>query len=91
MNYDILGEFKNSCGEWVLSGLNLQPIEDGDEIKAGKYSFKVIPTPGHDAGLIVLFEPKAKLLLSTDLLHSTIPGNALPWYSSTGGGVTAYL
>jgi glyoxylase-like metal-dependent hydrolase (beta-lactamase superfamily II) len=89
--YDILCEFNSSCGEWKLKDLPLLPIEDGDEIRIGNYSFQAIHSPGHDVGLMVFFEPETNLLLSTDLLRSTIPGNALPWYSSTGGGVTAYL
>ena len=90
-DYDILTEFRNSCGEWVLRDPCLLPIEDNDTLDMGKYSFRVIHTPGHDIGLMVFFEPEIKLLLSTDLLRASIPGNALPWYSSTGGGVKAYL
>lgn len=90
-DYDILGEFSFSCGAWELKDLRPLPIEDGDEIRIGNYSFQAIHSPGHDVGLMVFFEPETNLLLSTDLLRSTIPGNALPWYSSTGGGVKAYL
>ena len=90
-NYDILAEFSNSCGEWVLRDPCLLPIKDNDNIDLGKYSFRAIHTPGHDIGLMVFFEPGIKLLLSTDLLRASIPGNALPWYSSTGGGVQTYL
>ena len=90
-DYDILGEFSSSCGEWELKDLRPLPIEDNDEIRLGNYSFQAIHTPGHDVGLMVYFEPEINLLLSTDLLRSTIPGNALPWYSSTGGGVKSYL
>lgn len=90
-DYDILGEFRSSCGEWELKDQNLLPIEDGDEIRTGNYVFQAIHTPGHDVGLMVFVEPETNLLLSTDLLRAAIPGNALPWYSSTGGGVKAYL
>ena len=90
-SYDILDELKNSCGEWVLKKVDLLPIRDGDEIKLGKYTFQAIHTPGHDVGLMVFYEPKIKLLLSTDLLQASVPGNALPWYSSSSGGVRAYL
>jgi glyoxylase-like metal-dependent hydrolase (beta-lactamase superfamily II) len=40
---------------------------------------------------MVYYEPGIKLLLTTDLLRAAIPGNALPWYCSTGGGVSEYL
>ena len=89
--FDILMECSNSCGEWILRDLDLLPIEDHDEMKLGKYSFRANHTPGHDIGLMVFFEPEIKLLLSTDLLRASIPGNALPWYSSRSGGVKAYL
>jgi glyoxylase-like metal-dependent hydrolase (beta-lactamase superfamily II) len=90
-DYDILNEFSSSCGEWILRNLYPLPIEDNDEMKLGRYSFQAIHTPGHDIGLMVFFEPEIRLLLSTDLVRASIPGNALPWYSSTGGGVKAYL
>ena len=90
-DYDILDEFKNSCGEWMLKNIDLLPIRDGDEIKLGKYTFQAIQTPGHDIGLMVFYEPKIKLLLSADLLRASVPGNALPWYSFPSGGVEAYL
>lgn len=90
-DYDILNEFSKSCGDWILKDIRLLSIEDKDEIKLGQYTFQAICTPGHDIGLMVFFSPEMNLLLSTDLLRATIPGNALPWYSTTGGGVTAYL
>ena len=90
-DFDIIEEACDSCGEWLLRDLDLLPIEDHDEMNLGKYSFRAILTPGHDIGLMVFFEPEIKLLLSTDFLRASIPGNALPWYSSRSGGVTAYL
>lgn len=41
-------------------------LEEGEEITAGKYSFRVIWTPGHSPGHICLYEPKMKLLLAGD-------------------------
>ncbi len=90
-DYGILEEFYRSCGEWRLIREDLLPIRDGDEISLGKYRFQAIHTPGHDIGHMVFYESRLKWLLSTDLLRASIPGNALPWYSSTGGGVSAYL
>jgi len=67
-HYDILKEFNDSCGEWVLEKEELLPIRDGNYLNLEKYCFKVIRTPGHDIGLTVFYEPKIKLLLSADLL-----------------------
>jgi glyoxylase-like metal-dependent hydrolase (beta-lactamase superfamily II) len=89
--YDILTEFKDSCGEWVLSENTVSGFDGDEDIELGKYRFRPIPTPGHDIGLMVYYESGIKLLLSTDLLRSSVPGNALPWYASTAGGVSAYL
>ncbi len=43
-------------------------LKEGDVIKAGKYSFKVIHTPGHTPGSICLWDEKNKVLISGDTL-----------------------
>jgi len=43
-------------------------LNDGDLISVGPHEFKVIHTPGHAADGIVLYNPKDKLLISSDLL-----------------------
>ena len=47
-----------------------------EEIPAGKYRLRVIPTPGHTQGHIALYEPNEKLLFSGDVLLPTIATNA---------------
>ena len=90
-DFDILGNFKDGCGEWSLENIDLIPIEDGDRLELGKHRFMAIHVPGHDIGLMVFYEPSLKLLLSTDLLQSSGPGSALPWYTTAAGGVSKYL
>lgn len=57
-------------------GFDLKPIKpdillkEGDVIKAGKLSFKVIETPGHTEGSICLYEPNKKILFSGDTLFN---------------------
>ena len=48
------------------------PLEDGQEISVGDYSFQVIWTPGHSPGHICLYEPSLKILVSGDHLLPTI-------------------
>jgi len=43
-------------------------LEDGEEVPVGPHRFRVIHTPGHSADGIVLYEPRAKVLLSSDTL-----------------------
>jgi len=43
-------------------------LEDGDVIFIGPHEFQVIYTPGHSADGIVLYNPKEKILLSSDTL-----------------------
>lgn len=44
----------------------------GETITTGEFSFKVMPTPGHTAGHICLYEPDKKVLLSGDHILPTI-------------------
>lgn len=49
----------------------------GEEvINAGAYTLRVINTPGHTPGHIVLYEPEKKLLFAGDMLLPTIATNA---------------
>ncbi len=43
-------------------------IRDGDTIKVGSLSFKVIHTPGHTPGLCCLYEEEKKILIAGDLI-----------------------
>lgn len=43
-------------------------LKDGETIKAGKYYFKVMHTPGHTKGGICLWDEKNKILISGDTL-----------------------
>jgi glyoxylase-like metal-dependent hydrolase (beta-lactamase superfamily II) len=43
-------------------------LDDGDELAVGPHRFQVIYTPGHASDGIVLYERKAKILISSDTL-----------------------
>jgi glyoxylase-like metal-dependent hydrolase (beta-lactamase superfamily II) len=48
-----------------------QSLEDGDIINLGPHAFQVIYTPGHAADGIVLYNQRAKFLISSDTLWQT--------------------
>ncbi len=50
-------------------------LRDGDTITTGKFTFRVIWTPGHSSGHICLYEPEAKILLSGDHILPKITPN----------------
>jgi len=90
-SFDILENFDRTCGAWILDRSGLTGICDRQEIKLGCTEFRAIQTPGHDIGLMCFYDTSRKILLTGDLLRSTGPGSALPWYTSTAGGVDEYL
>jgi hydroxyacylglutathione hydrolase len=45
-----------------------QSLEDGDVIRVGPHEFQVVYTPGHSADGMVFYNPKEKILLSSDTL-----------------------
>ncbi len=49
-----------------------RPLSDGDEIRCGRYSARVIWTPGHSRGSMCLYVEKENLLFSGDTLLSGI-------------------
>ncbi len=47
-----------------------EAVGEGDVFSFGAYDFKIIETPGHTAGHIVYFSPKAGVLFAGDTLFS---------------------
>ena len=43
-------------------------LEEGDTVSLGEMSFRVVHTPGHSSGMIALFEPESRILISGDAL-----------------------
>jgi glyoxylase-like metal-dependent hydrolase (beta-lactamase superfamily II) len=50
-------------------------LHDGEIIATGKFTFRVIWTPGHSSGHICLYEPRKKVLLSGDHILPKITPN----------------
>ncbi len=52
-------------------------LTDGDSLRLAGRSWQVLHTPGHTAGLICLYEPQSRTLLSSDHLLADISSNPL--------------
>ena len=60
-------------------------IGEGDEIEFANKKWQVYHTPGHAGGLIVLFDPDARVLLSNDHLLRDISSNPVVEPAPDGG------
>ncbi len=54
--------------------------EDGQVIKAGRYTLRCIATPGHSFGHLCLYEEEQKFLLSGDHILADITPNIAAWF-----------
>lgn len=84
-NFDLLGFFRESSCSMCQAEPNVT-VKEGDYVYAGKFSFRIIHTPGHAPGHICLYEEERKLLFSGDLIGA-IPA----WYSPSSGGALGYM
>ena len=50
-------------------------LHGGESIRAGRYTLRVINTPGHTMGHVIYYEPNKKFLFSGDMLLPTIATN----------------
>lgn len=64
-----------------------QTIEDGQLISTGRYSLKVIHTPGHSPGHCVFYIEELDVLLSADI-DLTAFG---PWYGNTSSNLSDFI
>jgi glyoxylase-like metal-dependent hydrolase (beta-lactamase superfamily II) len=62
-------------------------LEDGDVIELGDDDWQVLHTPGHTGGLICLYQPQRRLLISSDHMLRNISSN--PVLDPPGPGETA--
>jgi glyoxylase-like metal-dependent hydrolase (beta-lactamase superfamily II) len=60
-------------------------LEEGDEIELADRPWRVYHTPGHAGGLICLFDPQSRLLLSNDHLLRDISSNPVVEPDPGGG------
>ena len=81
---DILEYFSNLCP--MARADATHTIEPGGELELGRFTFRVIVTPGHANGLVSLFEPESGMLFTADAV-----GDVVAWYSPSSGGLTGFL
>ncbi len=68
-----------------------ETLEDGEEITCGRFSFRVLWTPGHSAGHICLYDPLQKVLLSGDHVLPRISPSISLHIQSAGNPLADYL
>ena len=64
-----------------------ETIQEGDELALGLLRFQVFHVPGHAPGMLALYEPQRKILLSSDavwdgdvgVLNTHVEGTIAPW------------
>lgn len=59
--------------------IDFTPLDEGETIQIGDYSFEVIDIPGHSPGHIGLYEKKYKLFFGGDHILSRITPNITFW------------
>ncbi len=62
----------------------LIPLDDGDRLEAGGYTFACVLTPGHTAGHLCLWEEREKILFSGDHVLFDISPNIGAWEFPSG-------
>jgi glyoxylase-like metal-dependent hydrolase (beta-lactamase superfamily II) len=60
-------------------------LDEGDELELAHKTWQVYHTPGHAGGLIVLFDPDSRVLLSNDHLLRDISSNPVVEPAFDGG------
>lgn len=84
-DFGLLAFFRD-FGCAMPNGMDTSPLEEHDIVDLGKFSFRVLHTPGHAPGHISLLDEKTGILMAGDLV-----GKFPAWYTPTSGGVTGYL
>ena len=59
--------------------VRLTKLREGDRVKAGRYDFICVETPGHTPGHVCLYEPNKKILVAGDHILDSITPNIGLW------------
>ncbi len=66
---------RRSIGDYAESAPMSGDLNDGDTVTLAGRAWQVIHTPGHSQGLVCLYEPQSRVLLSNDHLLRDISSN----------------
>ncbi len=80
-----LADSRHSGERYAASVKIDRTIDEGDEIEFAHKKWRVYHTPGHAGGLIVLFDPDSRVLLSNDHLLRDISSNPVVEPAPEGG------
>jgi glyoxylase-like metal-dependent hydrolase (beta-lactamase superfamily II) len=72
-----LAQVQRGMGQYLEPLTPDRSLEDGDVIRLGREDWRVLHTPGHTGGLICLYQPQHRLLLSSDHLLRDISSNPI--------------
>lgn len=72
---DVVNRVTQSFRQFARSVRVDRTLDEGDSLPLGGRAWQVLHTPGHTAGLICLYEPQSRTLLSSDHLLADISSN----------------
>lgn len=72
---ELVGQVTQSIQQFARPVAVDVTLDEGDRVPMAGYEWQVLYTPGHAAGLICLYEPQNRLLLSSDHLLADISSN----------------
>lgn len=80
----VMAEKKNPAKIYLPDrDIDFTYVDEGDIIKAGRYAFTFIATPGHTPGHMCLYEKDKKILISGDHILDEITPNITIWVVTT--------
>lgn len=64
---------------WISHPLDFTPLQEGDKLEFGEFTFLCIETPGHSPGHMCLYDAKRKVLVAGDHILYDITPNITFW------------
>jgi glyoxylase-like metal-dependent hydrolase (beta-lactamase superfamily II) len=72
-----MAQMRSGIGEYAAEVSVAGGLDEGDTVSLAGRAWRVLHTPGHSSGLICLYEPESRVLLSNDHLLRDISSNPL--------------
>jgi glyoxylase-like metal-dependent hydrolase (beta-lactamase superfamily II) len=92
---EVVGHITEAMNSFARSAPVDSTLSEGDTVRLASRDWQVLHTPGHANGLICLYEPASKILLSSDHLLAEISSNPVvepppPGHSNRLGSLILY-